>query len=182
MWCLCCVVGCGAPQSPSTSSASGEGRAAEPDREQLALEERRLQLQHRVLSELNELRESRQASAGSAAPAQHEAAGEEELLLFGGSSHEVFLGCLCNEDRSDSVFNLAGEYGSNWAPASIRNKLGPFGSNRHQTSACNPAATRPPVLVSSSGRSLGSLTLNRKAKRGIRAPSVLDWLGRLCGV
>lgn len=181
-WGVASLVGCGPAEPAASPSATVVEAAPEPDREQQALEQRRLRLQHRVLSELYKLRESRQASTGSAEPAAAGEAGGDDLLLFGGKSHEVFLGCLCSEDRADSIFNLAGEHGSDLAPASIRNKFAAYGSNHDDTSACNPAATRPPVVVASSGKSLGLLTLNPKLKRRIQIPTVLDWLGRMCGV
>jgi len=172
-----------APSSPAAAPEAGDAEPrAEVDREQQALEKRRLLLQHRVLSELDRLRESRQASAGSPEPAQEDAPAGPDLMLFGGPSHEVFLGCLCGEERADSVFNLAGEHGSDLAPASIRNKFAPYGSNHDDTSACNPSAKRPPVVVASSGKSLGLLSMNPKLKRRIEVPAVLDWLARMCGV
>lgn len=180
-WGVSLLVSCG-PAEPAASPVQAAAEPApDPDREQQALEQRRLQLQHRVLSDLNRLRESRQASAGSPEPAREDEP-PAELMLFGGARREVFLGCLCDEERADSVFNLAGEHGSDLAPASIRNKFSPYGSNHDDTSACNPRATRPPVVVASSGKSLGVLTLNPSLGRRITEPSVLDWLGRMCGV
>lgn len=179
---LSCSWSC-APPSPAAAPQTAEAKpTTDVDREQQALEKRRSQLQHRVLSELNRLRESRQASAASPEPAREDEPAAEDLMLFGGPSHAVFLGCLCSEERADSVFNLAGEHGSDLASASIRNKFAPYGSNHDDTSACNPRATRPPVVVASSGKSLGLLTLNPALKRRIEVPSVLDWLARMCGV
>jgi hypothetical protein len=180
---FCALGGCG----PATPAAAPEVAAPEQssdasEQEARALEQRRLQLMHRVLTELHKLKESRQASAGSAEAAPSEERADDDLLLFGGPSHEVFLGCLCDEQRSDSVFNLAGEHGSDLAPASIRNKFGPYGSNHDDTSACNPAAQRPPIVVASSGKSLGLLTLNHHLKRRLEAPTLVDWLGRMCGI
>jgi hypothetical protein len=166
-------------------SVDGEAqRNRQARREQRALERRRSKLQKQVLAELRKLRESRQASTGGAEPAE-EAGGPNadcELLVFGGPSHEVFLGCLSDEHRPDSVFNMAGEHGSDLSPASMRNKFAPYGSNYDDTSACNPSATRPPVVVSASGKSLGLLSMNPALKRRITAPAVTDWLARMCGV
>jgi len=106
---------------------------------------------------------------------------DSELLVFGGTHHEVFLGCLCDEHHSDSVFNMLGQHGSHLSPASIRNKFAPYGSNYHDTSACSVTATRPPVVLASDGTSLGLLTLNGSLSRRIVAPSVADWLARMCG-
>jgi hypothetical protein len=152
--------------------------------DQRELEQRRLKLQRQVLTELGKLRESRQASTAGAEPASDAAtsSADFELLIFGGPSHEVFLGCLCDERRADSVFNLVGQYGSDTSPTSIRNKFEPYGSNQEETSACNAAATRPPIVVSSDGKSLGLLTMNSSLKKRISSPSVGDWLARMCGI
>lgn len=136
------------------------------------------------MSDLRKLRESRQASTGAAEPVRDDdaaASTDYELMILGGPKHEVFLGCLCDEKRPDSVFNMLGEHGSHSSPTSIRNKFAAYGSNYDDTSACNAAATRPPVVMSSDGKSLGLLTLNPSLKRRIAAPSVADWLSRMCG-
>jgi hypothetical protein len=180
----CSLAACGSPEpaaAPRASAAPSDGRI---EREQQAIEHRLRKLQHQALSELRKLRESRQASAGPAAAARDEAAEsttECELLVFGGTSHETFLGCLCDEHHADSVFNMLGEHGSHLSPTSMRNKFGAYGSNHDDTSACNARATRPPVVVASDGKSLGMLTLNASLKRRISAPSVTDWLARMCG-
>jgi hypothetical protein len=180
----CCLAGCTPPEpaaAPRHSGTSTVDTHRQIERDQRALESRRLKLQKQVLTELRKLRESRQASTGAAEPAG-DAAADCELLVFGGASHEVFLGCLSDEQRSDSVFNLVGEHGSDLSPASIRNKFAPYGSNYDDTSACNPSATHPPLVVASDGKSLGLLTMNATLKRRITAPSVADWLARMCGV
>lgn len=175
-------VGC-APAEPAVMpqpQPPERGRQSELDQQEL--EQRRLQLQNQVLADLLKLKERRQASASGAASDEAPASDDDcELLVFGGVSHEVFLGCLSNEQRPDSVFNLAGEHGSELSPTSIRNKFAPYGSNFEDTSACNPKAQRPPVVVSSGGKSLGLLTTNPSLKRRILASSVADWLARMCG-
>jgi hypothetical protein len=181
-----CLVSC-APVEPA--SAPREGRShAERDgqiaQDQRALEHRRQQLENQLLADLRKLRESRQASTAGAAPASDERAPavDYELLVFGGPIHDAFLGCLCDDTRPDSVFNMTGEHGSDLSPMSIRNKFSPYGSNYDDTSACNAAATHPPVVVTSDGKSLGLLTINPSLKKRITAPSVADWLARMCGV
>jgi hypothetical protein len=166
--------------APSQPAAAGSESA---EREQRELEARRLRLQTQLLSELRKLREARQASTSGAEPARPDsepAASEDKLLVFGGQSHEVFLGCLCEETDRDSVFNLAGEYGSDLSTTSLRNKFAPYGSDADDTSTCNPAARRPPLVVTSAGKSLGLLTMNQSLKRRIDAPSLSDWLTRMC--
>lgn len=164
------------PQSPHQSR---EPRS-EPDHG--SLDRRRLGLQRQLLSELRKLRENRQASTtGVESPEEAPNQGnEQKLLVFGGVSHEVFLGCLCDELDRESVFNLAGEFGSDLSVTSLRNKFAPYGSDRDDTSTCNPTATRPPLVITSDGKSLGLLTTNAALKKRITAPSVTDWLARMC--
>lgn len=180
----CSLWGCVSPEpalAPRSSAAAGDSQI---EREQQTIERRLRKLQQQALSDLRQLRESRQASAGAATPARDERAESTtdcELLVFGGTSHETFLGCLCDEHHPDSVFNMLGEHGSHLSPTSMRNKFGAYGSNHDDTSACNAAATRPPLVVASDGKSLGMLTLNSALKRRISAPAVTDWLVRMCG-
>ena len=183
------LTGCGPPEAavavtaPAAHAAPGKSDK-DIRREQRALERRRLKLQKQLLSELRKLRESRQASTGAAEPAHEGAQTSAEalkLMVFGGSNHEVFLGCLCEEREADSVFNMMGEHGSELSETSIRNKFAPYGSDHDDTSACNPSATRPPTVLTSDGKSLGLLTRNPSLKRRIDVPAVADWLARMCG-
>jgi hypothetical protein len=176
--------GCSPPETAAVAPHQVDAQQnRQSERDQRELARRRLQLENQVLAELRTLRQSRQASTGAAEPAREDepvSAPDYELQVFGGASHEVFLGCLCDEQRPDSVFNLAGEHGSDMSADSIRNKFAPYGSDSDDTSACNPAATHPPVVVASDGKSLGLLTINPSLKRRITAPSVADWLARVC--
>jgi hypothetical protein len=178
------LAGCTPPTTAAVpSQSSAERNDDEILDEQRALELRRLRLQNQLLSELRKLRESRQASTGGAEQANAEGAevaDEDKLLVFGGPSHEVFLGCLCDEQDRDSIFNMTGEYGSDLSETSIRNKFAPYGSDNDDTSTCNAVATRPPLVVTSAGKSLGLLTMNPALKKRITAPSVADWLMRMC--
>ena len=179
-----CLASC-APAEPAEAPVASERKNdRDIQHEQQALEKRRLHLEKQLLTELRKLRDSRQASTGAAEPARDaepSAAGADDLLLFGGQSYEVFLGCLCDEQRPDSVFNMLGEHGSHLSATSIRNKFAPYGSNYDDTSACNPKAAKPPRLVAADGKSLGLLTLNASLKKGINVPQVTDWLARMCG-
>jgi len=179
----CWLAGCGHAELTPSQSSSHPRHDAQIEREQRALDRRLLQLENRALSELRAIRENRQASTGAAQPPLDQkpaSKADSELLVFGGAHHEVFLGCLCDERHSDSVFNMLGQHGSHLSPASIRNKFAPYGSNHDATSACNVTATRPPVVLASDGTSIGLLTLNESLKRRISAPSVTDWLTRMC--
>jgi len=179
----CCFVGCSPAETAVAPRQVAAPRARSSERDQRELLRRRLQIENQVLAELRKLRESRQATTGAAEPAHEDepvSPPDYELQVFGGASHEVFLGCLCDEQRADSVFNLAGEHGSDMSADSIRNKFAPYGSDSDDTSACNTAAKHPPVVVASDGKSLGLLTINPSLKRRISAPSVIDWLARIC--
>jgi hypothetical protein len=178
------LTGCGAtePEAASSLDPAVRARHRQIELEQRALEQRRLQLQGQVLAELRRLRNQRQASTAGAEETGDEGAGEEDkLMVFGGTSHEVFIGCLCEEKETESVFNMLGEYGSDSSATSLRNKFSLYGSNHDDTSACNPKAKRPPTVVTSKGKSLGLLTMNPALKKRISAPAVTGWLARMCG-
>lgn len=182
---VCSLTACAPAEPAAAPTRTVEAKSDhEIQREQRALERRRLKLQTQLLGELRKLRESRQASTGAAEPAGDDAPATKEddkLLIFGGANHEAFLGCLCEEHNPDSVFNMLGEYGADSSASSLRNKFAPYGSNYDDTSACNAKATHPPVVLAPDGKSLGLLTVNAGLKRRITAPSVTDWLARVCG-
>src|ERR1700748_3328771 len=75
------------------------------------------------------------AAAGVAAPQAPPA-----LLLYGGSGHKTFLGCLnCSEMSQSSIFNtftFGSEYGQ-----TIFNHYSDFGSAYSTWGACNAYAT-----------------------------------------
>jgi len=78
------------------------------------------------------------------------------------------------------VFNLTGEYGSGYSATGVRNKFAPYGSNHEDTSACNAQARHLPSVVASDGKSPGLLTVNASLEKRSAAPSVADWLARMC--
>lgn len=180
---ICGVVACAPTEPAAAPQPSAVDRNQQIEQDQAELDRRRLQLETQLLTDLHKLREGRQASTSGAQPTEEEESplpADFELLIFGGPHHEVSLGCLCDERKTDSVFNLIGEHGSDLSSVSIRNKFAPYGSNYDDTSACNAAATHPPTVLDQDGKSLGLLTMNTGLKRRITAPSVLDWLGRMC--
>jgi len=173
--------GCSMPEvaaapGATAQSSQHDGKLA---LEQLDLERRRLRLQNEVLSDLHKIHEDRGAATGDSS-AEAPNAKQSKLLIFGGASHEVYLGCLCEGKNPESVFNLAGEFGSDLSATSMRNKFAPYGSNHEDTSACSTSATHPPSVVASDGKALGLLTMNPALKRRIPARSVTDWLARMC--
>jgi hypothetical protein len=177
-----CLVACSVPEAAATPRKETGQTARDIRREQRALERRRERIQRQILSDLRALKDGPKAPSEGTEPATAQTAepAAYKLLLFGGASHEVYLGCLCEGQETESVFNLTGEYGSDLAENSMRNKFGPYGSNSADTSACDPAATHPPSVVASDGKSLGVLTLNTSLKKRIVTPSVVSWLERMC--
>lgn len=100
-----------------------------------------------------------------------------KIMLFGGKSHDVYLGCLnCSDVTSDSVHNDIGQYGSDISPKSIFNNIGRYGSDISSESPCNDIASDPPVVVDQSGRFYGYLTLNDTHPHAISDASILTWL------
>jgi hypothetical protein len=178
-----CLTGCSlqeAAAAPGEPAAPSSPRDREIAREQRELDRRRQQQQDAVLSDLLRLREGRATGANESAGDDPPTAARPKLLIFGGASHEVYLGCLCDEKNPESVFNLAGEFGSEYSAASLRNKLAPYGSSHADTSACNANARHPPSVVASDGKALGLLTVSASLKKRISARSVADWLARVC--
>jgi hypothetical protein len=110
-------------------------------------------------------------------PAQPQA----KLMIFGGSGHKVYLGCLnCSEFATDSIKNSFGPHGSSFATESIFNHFGEFGSPFSTESACNEFATDPPVVVDGDGNFYGRLTVNRmNPEIGIGA-KLIAWLSASC--
>jgi len=178
-----CLVACSIPEAAATPRPGTSQHERDTRRDQHAVDRRRERIQKQILSDLRALKDSRDGSGGGTEPASDQTSPSTyKLLIFGGDSHEVYLGCLCEGHETDSVFNLAGEYGSDLSENSMRNKFGPYGSNSADTSACSPSATHPPSVVASDGKSLGLLTLNPALKKRIVTPSVANWLARMCSI
>jgi hypothetical protein len=104
------------------------------------------------------------------------AADSTRLLLFGGRDHKKFLGCLCNEFDTDSVFNEFGRYGSEFQSDSIFNSFGDYGSSFSDLSPCNSFANYPPVVVTGDGNFAGYLTVNEFKAGAITDEKVMSWL------
>ena len=75
----------------------------------------------------------------------------QTLHLYGGVSHNIYLGCLnCSKHDSNSIWNKYGSYGDKYSDGSPWNNY----------------ANNPPVVVDKSGNFYGYLTVNRyKDKR-----------------
>ena len=106
---------------------------------------------------------------------------EPKLMIFGGTGHKVYLGCLnCSEYATDSVLNHFGNHGSQYAMDSVFNRYGDYGSPYSDTSACNPYANDPPVIVDGNGKYYGRLTLNRYHLEIGTGTQFLGWLASVC--
>src|SRR5437868_12034075 len=125
------VAACSFPEAPA-ASANGKAPSTPHDRqiarEQSEIDRRSLQQQNEVLNDLQELREGRRGATELANDDTADSRGPK-LLIFGGANHEVYLGCLCDGRNPESVFNLAGEYGSARSTTSMRNKRAAYGSS-----------------------------------------------------
>ena len=125
---------------------------------------------------------ARRNIATVAAGAAQGAAGASEsatakLMIFGGTDHQTYLGCLnCSQYASDSVFNQYSEHGSRYSSESVWNHYSEFGSAYSSYGACNSYATDPPVIVDSSGRYYGRLTLNTYHPQFGAGSNYYNWL------
>ena len=89
-------------------------------------------------------------------------AAEPVLLLFGGKSHDKFLGCLnCSKHDSSSIWNKYGDYGSKYNSDSIWNRHGTYGSKYNSASPWNKYSSDGPVVVDPDGNFYGYFTLNK---------------------
>ena len=86
----------------------------------------------------------------------------QNLLIFGGKNHDVFLGCLnCSKYDNASIWNKYGDFGSKYNDKCIWNKYGEFGGQYNDTSPFNKYASIPPVIVDADGNFYGYFTANK---------------------
>jgi hypothetical protein len=86
---------------------------------------------------------------------------EGNLYIRGGRNHDVNLGCIICDGRSqESINNRFGPHGSPYRIESIFNAYGLYGSPYSNESICNPNAQNPPVVVDDTGEFWGYLTVN----------------------
>ncbi len=96
----------------------------------------------------------------------------QDLLLFGGDKHDIFLGCMnCNKYDSDSICNQYGTFGSKYASSSIFNQYGNFGSKYSSSSPWNKYASSDsvPILVNKSGDFYGYFTINKYRHNAVKS-------------
>jgi len=85
----------------------------------------------------------------------------QDLLIFGGQNHDVFLGCLnCTKYDTNSIWNKYGDFGSKYNEKCIWNKYGSYSGKYNDTSPFNKYANYPPVLVDAEGNFYGYFTSN----------------------
>ena len=91
----------------------------------------------------------------------------QTLHLYGGSGHDVYLGCLnCDSYENSSIWNEYGTYGSSYNSNSIWNEYGTYGSEYGTYSPWNEHSNTPPVVVDKDGNFYGYFTINEyKSKR-----------------
>lgn len=83
------------------------------------------------------------------------------LLLFGGTGHKTFLGCLnCGSYDSASVCNAYGQFGSRYQSDSIWNPYGTYGSKYNSASPWNRYSTDAPAVVDREENFYGYLSAN----------------------
>lgn len=111
------------------------------------------------------------------------ATAEPALLIYGGSGHKTFLGCLnTGKFSANSIWNQFGQNGSQFSATSIWNQFSPYGGKFSNTSPFNPYATDPPVIVDANGNFYGYLTANKYFRNRTRIESALflvdnyDWI------
>ena len=87
----------------------------------------------------------------------------ESLLVYGGVSRNVFLGCLnCSRYSATSINNRYGTYGSKYSSISILNRYGTYGAPYSGLSPCNRYSNSAPYVVGyPSGGFYGVLSTNR---------------------
>jgi len=107
--------------------------------------------------------------------------GGQQLLIYGGTQHKIFLGCLnCSKGDQSSVLNNYGSFGSAYSGTSIFNRYSEHGSLYSATSACNAYASDPPVIVDRNGKFYGRLTLNKYHSQASRDGNTIAWLTAVC--
>ena len=105
------------------------------------------------------------------------AAGNSKTMLFGGSGHKEYLGCLeCNEFASDSICNGFGKYGNEFSSTGLFNEFSGYGNEFSGKSPWNEysSSNDVPVLVDESGRFLGYFTINEARRDAVSFASSLN--------
>ena len=110
------------------------------------------------------------AAAQGATSAGRASGQMSELLIFGGSSHDEFLGCLnCSEYSSDSICNGYGTYGNEYSSSGMFNEYARFGNEYSSSSPWNEysSSNSVPVVVDREGNFFGYFTINESRSDGV---------------
>lgn len=107
---------------------------------------------------------------------------DRRWVVLGGPDHDVFLGCLssCFQEDSEYIFAQMMPYGRFTGPHSIANQHSPYGTPHGPYSACDPAASNPPILVDEKGNVAGAVTLNAAIPGRIQNEWVIAQIEHLC--
>ena len=87
----------------------------------------------------------------------------KDLLLFGGSNHDEFLGCLiCNEYSSESVCNGYSSYGNHYGANMWNEYSSPYGNEYSSSSPWNEysVSDNVPIVEDRQGKFYGYFTIN----------------------
>jgi hypothetical protein len=109
----------------------------------------------------------------------------QDLLFFGGSGHDEFLGCLtCSEYDSNSVCNGYGTYGNEYSSSGMWNEYSGFGNEYSSDSPWNEysSSNSIPVLVDREGNFYGYFTINQYRSDAVEFASEMnDWFDEFDG-
>jgi hypothetical protein len=95
----------------------------------------------------------------------------KQHLLFGGSGHDQFLGCLnCAALDRDAICNAYGPFGNRFNTGSIWNAYGTYGSKYQIWSPWNLYTVSPPAIVDRDGKFYGYLTANKSNPQRTQIP------------
>ena len=100
----------------------------------------------------------------------------KDLLLYGGTGHDEFLGCLnCSESSSKSICNGFGTYGSMFSSSGMFNQFAGFGNRFSPKSPWNQfsSSNSVPVVVDSDGNFYGYFTINEHRSDAFEYAGVL---------
>lgn len=102
-----------------------------------------------------------------------------DLLLYGGDNHDVFLGCLnCDKTNPLSVCGDYNDFGNRYGEKSIWNNYGSYGSRYDDTSPWNTYAGNPPVIVDKNGNFYGYFSSNKYQHKRTEIDYLIVFLDR----
>lgn len=102
----------------------------------------------------------------------------QTIELYGGTNHEVYLGCLnCSKHDVTSIWNEFGLHGNKHGVNSIWNQFGTYGNKYGQFSPWNEYTNQAPILVDKEGNFYGYFSVNKYHNKRTQvefALSILD--------